>query len=52
MCLGGYFAPATSYGAEEFFLCADNTYDECGSIASAQRFDYIPIQSKYKRPAN
>jgi hypothetical protein len=40
---------ATNYYAEEFFLCVDNTYDECGSIGSAQRFDYIPIHSKYKR---
>lgn len=40
---------ATSYGAEDFFLCVDNTYDECGSMGSAQTFDYIPIQSKYKR---
>lgn len=39
---------ATNYGAEEFFLCVDNTYDECGSMGSAQTFDYIPIQSKYK----
>lgn len=37
---------AQKYGAEEFFLCVDNTYDECGSIASAQQFDYIPIHSK------
>jgi hypothetical protein len=37
---------ATKYGAEEFFLCVDNTYDECGSIASPQQFDYIPIHSK------
>lgn len=43
---------ATNYGAEIFFLCADNTYDECGSIGSAQKFDYIPIQSKYKRTTN
>lgn len=43
---------ATTYGAEEFFLCADNTYDECGSTGSAQKFDYIPIHSKYKRPIN
>lgn len=43
---------ATNYGAEEFFLCVDNTYDECGSIGSTQKFDYIPIHSKYKRPPN
>ena len=43
---------ATTYGAEEFFLCVDNTYDECGSMGSAQKFDYIPIHSKYKRPTN
>ncbi len=42
----------TNYGAEEFFLCVDNTYDECGSIGSAQRFDYIPIHSKYQKPLN
>ena len=35
-------------GAEEFFLCLDNTYDECGSIVSGQRFDYTPIHSKYR----
>ena len=43
---------ATDYGADEFFLCVDNTYDECGSLGSAQKFDYIPIHSKYKRPSN
>lgn len=43
---------ATHYLAEEFFLCLDNTYDECGSIGLVQRFDYIPIHSKYKRPSN
>lgn len=43
---------ATNYGAEEFFLCVDNTYDECGSIGSAHKFDYIPIHSKYKRTPN
>ncbi len=37
---------AKKYGAEVFFLCVDNTYDECGSIASPQQFDYIPIHSK------
>lgn len=39
---------AKKYGAKEFFLCVDNTYDECGSMASPQHFDYIPIQSKLK----
>lgn len=39
---------ATNYGAEEFFLCVDNTYDECGSISAAQKYDYIPVHSKYK----
>lgn len=39
---------AVKYGAEEFFLCADTTYDECGSGSSTQTFDYIPIHSKYK----
>lgn len=43
---------ATHDGADEFFLCADNTYDECGSLGSAQTFDYIPIHSKYKQPLN
>ena len=43
---------ATHYLAGEFFLCVDNTYDECGSIGSSQRFDYIPIHSKYKRPSH
>lgn len=43
---------ATRYGAEEFFLCADNTYDECGAVGTSQKFDYIPIHSKYKRAEN
>ena len=43
---------ATHYLAGEFFLCVDNTYDECGSIGSTQRFDYIPIHSKYNRPSH
>ena len=43
---------ATDYGADEFFLCVDNTYDECGSIGSVQKFDYIPIHSKYKKYPN
>ena len=37
---------AKKYCAKEFFLCVDNTYDECGSLAATQRFDYIPIHSK------
>ena len=36
---------AKKYGAQKFFLCVDNTYDECGSIVAAQRFEYIPINS-------
>lgn len=40
-------AQATKYGANEFFLCLDNTYDECGSMPSQQHFDYIPISSKH-----
>ncbi len=40
---------AAEYGAEEFFLCADNTYDECGTSSNVQSFDYIPLHSKYKR---
>ena len=39
---------AQKYGAKEFFLCVDNTYDECGSMDSRQQFDYIPIHSKIK----
>ena len=39
---------AAHYGVEEFFLCADNTYDECGSERSPQFYDYIPIYSKNK----
>ena len=39
---------AIKLGAEEFFLCADNTYDECSSSSAAQHFDYIPIHSKIK----
>ncbi len=37
---------AQKYGAKEFFLCVDNTYDECGAMGSRQQFDYIPIHSK------
>ena len=43
---------AQKYGAEEFFLCVDNTYDEFGSIGSRQQFDYIPIHSKTKGSKN
>ncbi|WP_131794919.1 hypothetical protein [Fluoribacter gormanii] len=43
---------ADEYGAEEFFLFADNTYDECGSESGPQSFDYIPIHSKYKQNKN
>ena len=39
---------ATRYGAEAFFLCADNTYGECSCDGSGQKFDCIPIHSKYK----
>jgi hypothetical protein len=34
------------YGVDQFFLCADNTYDECGSQGSVQKFEFIPIDSK------
>lgn len=37
---------AAKYGAKEFFLCLDNTYDECSSLATPQQFDYIPIHEK------
>ena len=40
-------AQATKYGADEFFLCLDNTYDECGSIVSPQHYDYISLYSKH-----
>ncbi|KTD27199.1 MULTISPECIES: hypothetical protein [Legionella] len=43
---------AVKYGAELFFLCVDNTYDECGSSGKAERFDYIPVQFKYNRDKN
>ncbi|KTD52985.1 hypothetical protein [Legionella quateirensis] len=43
---------AAEYGAEEFFLCADNTYDECGSESASQSFDYIPLYSKAKHTKN
>ncbi len=43
---------AQKYGAKEFFLCVDNTYDECGSMGSRQPFDYIPIHSKIKGSKN
>ena len=39
---------STKHGAQEFFLCTDNTYDECGSVGFGQTFEFIPIQSKYK----
>ena len=42
----------TKYEAEEFFLCVENTYDECGPMISAQRFDCIPIHSRYKKNPN
>jgi len=41
---------ASQYGAKEFFLCLNNTYDECGSmgsVASIQLFDYIPVHLKH-----
>ncbi|KTD40539.1 hypothetical protein [Legionella parisiensis] len=43
---------AAEYGAEEFFLCADNTYDECGSEGGPQAFDYMPLYSKDKNTKN
>ncbi|MGQ3892728.1 DUF6482 family protein [Legionella sp. CNM-4043-24] len=43
---------AQRYGATEFFLCVDNTYDECCSTESRQHFDFIPIQSKIKTYKN
>ncbi|RUR17836.1 hypothetical protein ELY21_10055 [Legionella sp. km535] len=43
---------AAQYGAQEFFLCADNTYDECGSDTCRQSFDYIPLYSKNKTIKN
>lgn len=43
---------AAEYGAEEFFLCADNTHDECGSVSGPQTFDYIPLYSKAKHTKN
>jgi hypothetical protein len=39
---------AQKYGAEKFFLCVDNTYDEFGSMGLRQQFDYIPIHSKIR----
>ena len=43
---------AAKYGAREFFLCADNTYDEFGSHGETQPFDYIPVHSKYTHDKN
>lgn len=43
---------ASEYGAEKFFLCADNTYDECGSESGPQAFDYIPLYLKAKYTRN
>lgn len=40
---------AAEYGANEFYLCVDNTYDECGSSSWPQPFDYIPLYSKTKQ---
>lgn len=34
---------AKKFGAKEFFLCVDNTYDECGSMDSSHQFEYIPL---------
>lgn len=31
-------------GAEKFYLCLDNTYDECGAGIMPQRFSYLPIE--------
>ncbi|WP_131782152.1 hypothetical protein [Legionella gresilensis] len=42
---------ASAYGAKEFYLCVDNTHDECGSLTSEQPFDYIPLHAGYK-PTN
>ncbi|MGQ3887900.1 hypothetical protein ACQUW5_02565 [Legionella sp. CNM-1927-20] len=34
---------ARESGATCFFLCLDNTYDECGSLPTEERFNYLPI---------
>ncbi|WP_419420132.1 hypothetical protein ACNVED_02230 [Legionella sp. D16C41] len=34
---------ARESGATCFFLCLDNTYDECGSLPAEDRFNYLPI---------
>lgn len=41
-------AEAANYQAVEYYLCVDNTYDECGSGGLSEKFDYIPIHCKYK----
>ncbi len=41
-------AEAANYQAETYYLCVDNTYDECGSGALVEKFDYIPIHCKFK----
>lgn len=35
---------ARAAGARCFFLCLDNTYDECGPIPAEERFNYLPIE--------
>jgi hypothetical protein len=34
---------ARESGATCFFLCLDNTYDECGSLPAEERFNYLSI---------
>tara|TARA_B100000949_G_C14160287_1_gene398763 strand:- start:507 stop:803 length:297 start_codon:yes stop_codon:yes gene_type:complete len=37
-------AGARKQGAQEFYLCLDNTYDECGSESVGRRFCYMQIR--------
>ncbi|HRD69490.1 MAG TPA: hypothetical protein PK657_05045 [Legionella sp.] len=34
---------AKHHGAKNFYLCIDNTYDECGSMTPQESFSYLSI---------
>ncbi|KTD45572.1 hypothetical protein Lrub_2369 [Legionella rubrilucens] len=35
-------------GAKCFFLCLDNTYDECGAEPATPHYNYLPIRPSRK----
>lgn len=43
MTLDDAMREAKKCGAKKFYLCLDNTYDECGSQPLASYFNYLPI---------